>query len=288
MTQITIEILGSGGASTIPRAFCDCPTCVQARQKGLPYSRSGPSVFIHGPNILFDTPEEIQIQLNRAGIKKVDAAFYSHWHPDHTAGCRIWECNWRTRPTSGVLRTTPIYLPEQVVQDFKAWQGLEGKFSFFEKKGFIQQHFLSDGDVVDLKDITIKPFRLAEDYAYGFELFLCNNKRALIIMDETCGWQPPENWKGVFDLVIMPVGVVEFDPLTGARKISADANVLKTESTFEQVLSMVDVLQAKKTILSHVEEFDALSYDAWLTVEADQRLKGRNITIAFDGLQLTL
>ena len=51
-----VEVLGSGGATTTPRPGCVCRVCSQARVKGLPYTRTGPSVFVHGPNVLFDTP----------------------------------------------------------------------------------------------------------------------------------------------------------------------------------------------------------------------------------------
>jgi phosphoribosyl 1,2-cyclic phosphate phosphodiesterase len=55
---VRVEILGSGGAVTIPRPGCGCRVCVEAREKGVPYARTGPSVFVHGPDVLIDTPEE--------------------------------------------------------------------------------------------------------------------------------------------------------------------------------------------------------------------------------------
>ena len=49
--RVQVEILGSGGAVTIPRPGCGCRVCVEARGEGLPYARSGPSVFVHGPDV---------------------------------------------------------------------------------------------------------------------------------------------------------------------------------------------------------------------------------------------
>ena len=86
-----ILILGSGGCNPIPRATCQCNVCIEAREKGVPYSRSGPSIFIEGINALFDTPEEINSQLNRENITEVEYVFYTHWHPDHTLGMRLFE-----------------------------------------------------------------------------------------------------------------------------------------------------------------------------------------------------
>jgi phosphoribosyl 1,2-cyclic phosphate phosphodiesterase len=51
---------------------------MEARKKGIPYSRSGPSLFLHDINALFDTPEDIFEQLNREGIEQVDFIFFTH------------------------------------------------------------------------------------------------------------------------------------------------------------------------------------------------------------------
>src|SRR4029079_19659941 len=73
---VRVEILGSGGAATIPRPACRCRVCVEGREKGGRYARTGPSTFVHGPNIVFDTPEESKLQLERARIDEIAACFY--------------------------------------------------------------------------------------------------------------------------------------------------------------------------------------------------------------------
>lgn len=79
-------ILGSGGAIRIPRACCSCKVCKEARLKGFPYKRLGQSLFLHEDSILFDTPEDINEELNIHNVDEVKHIFYSHWHPDHTLG----------------------------------------------------------------------------------------------------------------------------------------------------------------------------------------------------------
>src|SRR5215216_4905068 len=117
-----VEVLGSGGAVTTPRPHCSCAVCVEARMKGIPYERTGPSVFVHGPDVLIDTPEESKLQLDRSRITRINAALYSHWHPDHTAGRRVWETRnydfrgWPREAKS--VECTTVYLPERVGADF--------------------------------------------------------------------------------------------------------------------------------------------------------------------------
>lgn len=86
-----VEFLGTGGAISTPRPLCSCRVCVEARKLGVPYSRGGPSVFVHGPDVLIDTPEEARDELNRSRVTNVNACLYSHWHPDHVMGRRVFE-----------------------------------------------------------------------------------------------------------------------------------------------------------------------------------------------------
>lgn len=64
-----IEFLGTGGSVPTPRPLCHCSMCIEARERGVPFSRGGPSLFVHGPNLLVDTPEEVSILLNRSTVK---------------------------------------------------------------------------------------------------------------------------------------------------------------------------------------------------------------------------
>ena len=171
---VKVEILGSGGAATIPRPGCRCRVCVEAREKGGRYVRTGPSTFVHGPNILFDTPEESKLQLERAGIGEIDACFYSHWHPDHTMGRRVWETrngDFRTWPFEAKRPlVTDVYLAERVADDFRIWLGGMAHLEFMQERGWIRIHELRDGDVVEIGGVSVRPFRLREDYVYAFEL----------------------------------------------------------------------------------------------------------------------
>jgi phosphoribosyl 1,2-cyclic phosphate phosphodiesterase len=282
---VRVEILGSGGAATIPRPACTCRVCAEARQKGPPYVRTGPSTFVHGPNVIFDTPEESKLQLERARIGEVAACFYSHWHPDHTMGRRVWETrngDFRTWPREAKRpRVTDVYLPEQVAADFRVRLGGMAHLEFMRDRGWITIHELRDGEVVEIEGVTIRPFRLAEDYVYAFEL-RDGGTRLLVAMDELKGWTPPEVVRGC-DLAVLPMGICEFDVFTGARRIHPEHPVLAYEATFEETLGIVDRLEAREVVLSHVEELDELSYDDLERLGSRLRGEGRPVRFAYDG-----
>lgn len=273
-----IEIVGSGGAFPPPRPGCHCRVCDEAREKGVPHARGGPATFIHEQAILFDTPEEIREQLNRSGIDRVDACFYSHWHPDHVMGRRVFEpLNQDIRSWPPANRITDIYLPEQVAIDFGTMLGSGDHLAFMESIGIIRVHRLRDGESVARGDLAITPFRLAEDYVYAF-LVEQGDTRVLIAPDELHGWTPPGNLVGV-DLAIMPMGICEYQPLTGERLFAADHPIFGEEATFAQTLDMVRAMQPEQVVLSHIEEPDGLSHDD-LTRLAE-KLQGEGLPIRF-------
>jgi phosphoribosyl 1,2-cyclic phosphate phosphodiesterase len=275
-----IEFLGTGGAFTTPRAGCFCAVCEEAREKGVPYSRTGPGVYIHDLGVLIDTSEQINFQLNRARIAHINTCFYSHWHPDHTAGRRIWEMNidWRHWPRQN--NPTDIYLPAQVAVDFERFLGLQENLAYMQHMGALNLHTLTEGESVTLGNYQVTPFQVAETYVYAF-MFAGEGRRILIAPDELVGWQPPEFVQGV-DLVILPMGINEFDVWTGERRIPAEHPVLQTEATFRQTLAMLQQMQPKQAIMTHIEEPDGLGYDDYVRLEAKMQREGYPLKFAYD------
>ncbi|MCZ7541245.1 MAG: MBL fold metallo-hydrolase [Anaerolineae bacterium] len=278
-----IEFLGSGGAITTPRPGCTCRLCAEARAKGVPYSRSGPGVFVHGPDVLIDTPEESKFQLDRAEIAYVPACLYSHWHPDHVAGLRVWESlngDWLSWPPQH--RRSTIFLPQQVAEDFHHRLGAWEQLMYLQHLGVVEVIVLRDGETIARNGVTIRPFRLAQDYVYAF-LFEDAATRVLIAPDELFEWAPPAEVRGV-DLAVLPMGLPEFDPFSGSRIIPAEHPVLRAEATFEQTLDMVRALDARRVILTHVEEPVGLSHDDLQRLAARLRDEGLPVTFAHDTL----
>ena len=251
----------------------------------MPYSRSGPSLFVHGPDLLIDTPEEIRSQLTRSKVGRVAAGTYSHWHPDHVAGVRVWgirNCDWVNWPPHH--ESTPIYIPEQVSVDFRRRLGIWENLTFLQRQGFVDLIELADGEAFQLQTATVKPFRLAEDYVYGF-LIQDGGSRVLICPDETLGWRPSDEHRDV-DLAVLPMGLSAFHPLTGKRMIPVGHPVLNTECSFEETLEIVSQLRAKRTILAHIEEPDGCSHDDLLELESRLSAEGEGgeISFAYDTL----
>jgi len=280
---LRVEFLGTAGAMPTPRPLCSCRVCVQARKQGLPYTRSGPSLFIHGPDVLIDTPGEVVDQLNRSSVERIAACFYSHWHPDHTMGRHVFStinADYRVWPPTP-RGTIDVYLPEQVAADARRFLSLWDHLKFLEERErVIRLHELRDGDSVQIGETTIRPLRLAQDFVYAF-LFEDGRRRLLAVPDEIDGWVPPPEARGV-DLAVVPMGIVEFHPLSGERLITEKHSVLSAEATFDETLEIVAAIRPTRVVMTHIEESDGLSYDDLIEVAERVRERGIDLTFAHD------
>jgi phosphoribosyl 1,2-cyclic phosphate phosphodiesterase len=83
---VELVFLGSGGPFTLPQFFCRCEVCDAAR-KNPSQCRTRASVAIIGEEVtLIDAGPDLEMQLERENIHRVDNIFITHWHYDHIAG----------------------------------------------------------------------------------------------------------------------------------------------------------------------------------------------------------
>ncbi|MEZ4640480.1 MAG: MBL fold metallo-hydrolase [Caldilineaceae bacterium] len=256
-----------------------------ARAHGIPWARTGPSLFVHGPDVLIDTPEESAMQVDRAGIEHIAAGLYSHWHPDHTAGRRMYETrnwDWRNWPPNHTC--TPIYVPPQAAVDFEQQLGLAENFRYFQNIGLIDYRIMDAP--IELGGWRITARQLADPSVYAFVFDELDGHRRPCGNGRTRGLDTPDDLIGV-DLAVLPTGVFEFNPFTGERHIPAEHPVLKTEATFDQTLKMIERLKPGRVIFAHIEEPEGNSPDdlARLAEQLHQE-RGWNVTFAYDTLMV--
>lgn len=278
-----IEILGSGGAVSTPKPFCDCEVCRLARKGTMVDSRYGPSVFIHGPDILIDTPEEIFIQINRSTIKSIKACFYSHWHPDHTSGKRIFEMNkdWMGLPPKN--KQTNVFLPKKIDETFSTYLGLKGHFDHFVHSEIINMNVIENDEKIIINDYHVNPVQLQQDYSFGYEI-IGNGKKILVIMDELKFWIPNDKILNTkYDCIYLPIGIVDVNPITNFRSIIKNHPILDCEQTLLETIEYVNKLSSNIFILSHIEEPDNISYEMGCKIgEYCSNVTGKNVKVAYD------
>lgn len=80
-----LTILGSGSSHGTPVIGCTCKTCTSDDPRNQ-RMRASALVEVHGRSFLIDTGPELRVQALRAGIRRVDAVLYTHFHADHVHG----------------------------------------------------------------------------------------------------------------------------------------------------------------------------------------------------------
>jgi phosphoribosyl 1,2-cyclic phosphate phosphodiesterase len=276
-------ILGSGGCAVIPKPLCQCPVCHEAREKGVPYARGGPSAFLHDINLLIDTPAEISQQINRSAIDRIDYLTFTHLDPDHVEGFRVVEQialdfrSWRAYPEKQIC----LLLPEELSENIEKLSSQYGPFiDFYQKSGFVElKPFRDQVQVKDVRVTAVPVERSSQPvFIYVFE------KSGVKVVYAPCDLKPfPEHRDELQnpDLFITQPGIFE-EGLKHGFRYPTEHIAWKALYTFEQTMSLAARLRAKEVLFTHLEEYWNRSYDDYRALEAERP----GIRFAYDGMQL--
>jgi phosphoribosyl 1,2-cyclic phosphate phosphodiesterase len=269
----------------IPKPLCRCRVCQEAREKGVPYARAGPSAFLHDINLLIDTPAEIVSLLNRSSIRCIDYLTFTHLDPDHVEGFRVVEQialdfrTWRGYPEKQIC----LLLPEQLSKRIRDIHSQYGPVvDFYQESGFVRLMLFRDKVHIGDVRITAIPVDRGSQLSFVYVFEKSGHK----VIYAPCDIKPfPEHRNEVqqADLLIIQPGIFEEGLKHGfrypARHISRT-----TLYTFEQSLHLATRLQTKRVLFVHLEEYWNRSYDDYCALETtDQRIR-----FAYDSMQLTV
>jgi phosphoribosyl 1,2-cyclic phosphate phosphodiesterase len=276
-------ILGSGGCQVIPKPLCSCEVCTQARVKGIPYARSGPSAYLHDIGLLIDTPAEIAAQLNRSNITRVDNLMFTHLDPDHAEGFRVVEQitldfrTWHAYPEKSIS----LIAPDQINKRLSSIKTQYGPaINYYLEKGFVEIKPFTDETQIDDIQITAIPVDRGLQIAFIY-VFEKDGKK---VVYAPCDLKPfPEHRNEVqnADLLIIQPGIFE----TGLKHnfIYPDDHISRTTLyIFEQTMGIAKRIGTKKTVFVHLEEYWNRSYDDYRNLESEHS----SITFAYDGMTL--
>ena len=282
---MNIKIIGSGGCVSTPKPCCNCPVCMEAREKGFPYARTGCSLFIEEGKILFDTPEDICYALNNAQVDEVKRIIYSHSDPDHTMGMRVVEqlrINWLAESV-GEKKYTPIEiiaLPT-VLEDIKQQKTRFGSVMWYYEhvKGLAvtrAEHRLT----IDGISIYLVPV----DNTEHVTVFVITEKDKKVIY-APCDVKPFPHSQLFYNADLLIIGnTIVGETLKGGFALKDD-NPLRDELfVMDEVIGLKNKYDIKDVIITHLEEDWGKSYDDYKELEKMYS----NIRFAFDGMTIVL
>jgi len=269
----------------IPKPLCQCRVCREARNKGVPYARAGPSAFLHDIRLLIDTPAEIAGLLNRQRIRRIDYLVLTHLDPDHVEGLRVVEQialdfrTWKAYPQKQVC----LLLPEELAGRVRAIQSQYGPvIDFYRDSGFLRLKPFRHS--VEVKGTRITAIPIDRGSQLGFVYVFERSARRVVYAP--CDIKPfPEHREEVRqpDLLVIQPGIFE-QGLKHGFSYPAGHISRTTLYTFEETLALAARLEARRVLFVHLEEYWNRSYDDYLALEpADGKVR-----FAWDGMQLTV
>ncbi len=254
--QMKITILGSGTSQGVPVIACNCEVCTSKNTKDNRL-RSSIMIAVDGLNIVVDTGPDFRQQMLREKVQDIDAVLYTHHHKDHVAGMddvRAFNHKWKKDMQLYCTKTTEQALQMEfpyVFTDFK-YPGIpKVNINLIENKNF------------KIKDTEIQPIDVLH---YKMQVF---------------GFR-------IYDFVyltdVSAISAIEKEKMKGADLIILDA--LRREPhishfTLKQALELLDELQPKKALLTHISHFMGLH-----DVVNDEL--PNHINLAYDGQQIEL
>ncbi len=163
MAKQEIIFLGSSGAITIPAFFCDCATCEAAREDPTQH-RTRASLAIIGEEItIIDPGPDLEFQLEREGIRRIDRIFITHWHYDH-----VWGLASLGEP-AGIAKWPLLHV--HGTQDVLNHFDLE----LWYMKDRVIRHEVTVGDRIELPDATWEVVKTTHtEHSIGF---ICEGNR---------------------------------------------------------------------------------------------------------------
>lgn len=258
MNALQITFLGTGTSQGVPRLTCDCPVCVSNDPRD---KRTRCSLYIQTPELawVIDTGADFRLQCLREGVKRVDAAVYTHAHTDHIMGFDD------LRPFSKRNETFPVYGSAATLEQ------LADAFAFaFRPAMRIPGYLHPVSNVVDgpfwLGETELVPLPLPHGRTTSFGYLLKRNGRSLFAYLTDC--------KSVPEDVSETVRGVEHLVLDALREREHP-----THMSVGEALAVVERVSPERTWLTH------LCHDAG-HAELEAKLPV-GVRVAYDGLKLT-
>lgn len=279
-------ILGSGGCCSLPRPGCFCRVCEEARVKGHPWARYGPSLFCGDANLLVDTPEDIVHALNYSRVPDVENVIYTHPDPDHTMGMRVFEqlrLDWYLYGTGRYCENpVNIYALPGTMRFLKqAGCGYGSSFEYYEKMRIAR---LCETDKIECGGVCVTLIPVDDSGRVSVVLFEKDGKK---LVYAPCDCMPFPKDERLFGADVLILG----NTMHGTRFRGDESIVMTSEMaekcglyTPEAAMALSRELRAGEMIFTHLEEDWNLSFTDYQCMQADTP----GVRYAYDGMTIEL
>ncbi len=254
-----VVILGSGTSTGVPVIGCSCDVCQSNDPKN---KRTRASILLEtvdGKQFVIDTGPDFRAQMLGAGIRSIDALFYTHLHADHCHGFDDLRAFyfWDKSP-----------IPTYLAKDFSV--ELPQRFYYaFSDSGYpgatpnLNLNIIPDDGVFDVGGVEVETFRVAHGnvmtsvFRFGSFAYATDFK--------TFSGSQIEQWRGKIKVMV-------------ASGVHFDAH--PTHSTIPETIELFDKLEVERGVISHLSH--KISY------LRDGAGLPKKVSLAYDGMDIDL
>jgi phosphoribosyl 1,2-cyclic phosphate phosphodiesterase len=258
---LNITILGSGTSHGIPVAGCTCSVCRSDDFRDNRYRAALSVQGAEGENLVIDTPPEFRLQAVRAGIKRLDALFFTHDHADHLHGLDD-------------VRPFTVQTPLRVYGSMAALASIRRRFDYIfteTQVGGGKPHLLLTAveEPVRVGDLTLTPVPVKHGVLdiYGWKITEGNT--VFVYMTDTSSI-PPASLRLIENADCLVIGALRARPHL-------------THFTFDEAASVIRHIGAKQSYFTHI-----CHEHSHREIEAFCKQTGLNLKPAYDGLSIQI
>ena len=253
-----LRFLGTSDSQGVPRWWCDCSVCAEARTGGR-NARTRPGAVLEGSeHVLLDTPPELRLQCSREGLMGFDAALVTHAHNDHLLGLGDL-ADWGRWTGSHC----PVFAPEEVLPQIEARFPYLGSASYQARTPFRTVETAGR----TFAGYSVTAIRVPHGFnGFSYALRFEREGKTWGYMPDCLGLTELEPWRDLELLILGASFYQEVAPLAGRSVYDVlEAAALATE------------LKPKRTVLTHLGH----GVDA-------RKTPPEGLTYAYDGLVIPL
>jgi phosphoribosyl 1,2-cyclic phosphate phosphodiesterase len=260
MAELSITFLGTGTSQGVPFVACDCQVCRSDDSKDC---RLRSSILVEAEDVTFlvDTTPDLRAQALRQGIRRLDAAIFTHSHTDHVAGFDDLRrfCELADRPL-------PIYASPHTMADLRRmfYYAFDGQHAF---RNYVRPEPHEITASFSIGSVEVIPAEVPHGRMLVNGYIFAREGRKLAAYFSDCHHVPKDVIAQIHGIPVLIIDALRHEPHP-------------THLSLGQALDVSKKACAKKTYLTHI------GHD--LGHAATEKILPPDVRIAYDGLRLEI
>ncbi len=260
MAELAITFLGTGTSQGVPFVACDCPVCLSADSRD---KRLRSSILVEAEDTIFlvDTTPDLRTQALRHGLRRLDAAIFTHSHTDHVAGFDDLRrfCELGDRPM-------PIYASPHTLADLRRifYYAFDGQHAF---RNYVRPDPHEVTGPFQIGSVEVIPAEVPHGRMLVYGYIFARQGRKLAAYFSDCHHVPPAIIEDILGIPVLIIDALRHEPHPSHLSLN-------------EALGVAAAAEARQTWLTHI------GHD--LGHVETEKILPPHARLAYDGLRIEI